>query len=126
MSLWLYLKYDKGGDFRPVLISKPLSKPAKNCSPSSRSQRSEGWGPSYCSDKDCTLTSTCAGTGTIIIYNLCSSLQHSGGIKAKTPQREAHKRGLIQRLSVLLVSSKVFTLLAGKHCSRTCEGSVFR
>ncbi|TNN87012.1 hypothetical protein EYF80_002767 [Liparis tanakae] len=38
----LYLKWSFKEDFRPALISKPLSKPAKNCSPSSRSHRSEG------------------------------------------------------------------------------------
>lgn len=56
LTVICYIKVLK--NFGPVLISRPLSKPAKNCSPSSRSHRSEGWGPSYCSDREWILLST--------------------------------------------------------------------
>lgn len=117
-------------DFTPVLISKPLSKPAKNCSPSSRSHRSEGWGPSYCSDKDCTLPSICAGDTTSAVQSLCIQFTSetkqfkSYTIKAKTWHAEAEKR-LVTNSTVTAQKQTIQTLFEGKHCTRTCEGSFF-
>lgn len=54
---WLIITWEA----RPVLMSNPISKLAKNCSPSSRSHRSEGWGPSYFSERHLRALSTWSG-----------------------------------------------------------------
>lgn len=82
----------------PALTFMPLSKPAKNCSPSSRIHSSDGWGPSYCSERDTNLPSA---------YTHTHKCQKSHTSPLTDTQTQTH------------------TLSDGRHWSRTWAGSVF-